>query len=43
MCARRVRAIAPGLNLSPMSADDLAERLGLRHYPVLVTATGIEQ
>ena len=39
----QLRAIAPGLNLSPMSADDLAERLGLRHYLVLVTATGIEQ
>lgn len=39
----QLHAIAPGLNLSPMSADDLAERLGLRHYPVLVTATGIEQ
>ena len=25
------------------AADELAERLGLRHYPVLVTATGIEQ
>ncbi|MBF3285362.1 DUF2859 domain-containing protein, partial [Pseudomonas aeruginosa] len=23
--------------------DDLAERLALRHYPVLITATGIEQ
>ena len=23
--------------------DEMAERLGLRHYPVLVTATGIEQ
>ncbi|MED5108505.1 DUF2859 domain-containing protein, partial [Pseudomonas aeruginosa] len=22
---------------------DLAERLGLRHYPALITATGIEQ
>ena len=39
----QLRALAPGLNLSPVSADELAERLGLRHYPVLVTATGIEQ
>ncbi|HMT48383.1 MAG TPA: DUF2859 domain-containing protein, partial [Novosphingobium sp.] len=23
--------------------DDLADRLGLRHYPALITATGIEQ
>ncbi|HCI1953090.1 TPA: integrating conjugative element protein, partial [Pseudomonas aeruginosa] len=22
---------------------DLADRLGLRHYPALITATGIEQ
>ncbi len=38
-----LRALAPGLTLSPMSGDDLAARLGLRHYPVLVTATGVEQ
>jgi integrating conjugative element protein (TIGR03765 family) len=35
--------LAPGLTLSPASGDDLAQRLGLRHYPVLITATGIEQ
>nr|MBF3175129.1 DUF2859 domain-containing protein [Pseudomonas aeruginosa] len=29
--------------LAPASGDDLAQRLGLRHYPVLITATGIEQ
>ncbi|MGO3130324.1 MAG: integrating conjugative element protein [Alcaligenes sp.] len=39
----RLRALAPGLRLWPVSADDLAERLGLRHYPALITATGIEQ
>lgn len=38
----RLRKIAPGLRLSPVSADDLADRLGLRHYPVLITSTGIE-
>lgn len=38
-----LRALAPGLMLAPASGDELAERLGLRHYPVLVTATGIEQ
>ncbi|HCI4033021.1 MULTISPECIES: integrating conjugative element protein [Pseudomonas] len=38
-----LRRLVPGLTLSPVSGDDLAERLGLRHYPVLVTATGIEQ
>ena len=38
-----LRALVPGVPLAPMSGDDLAERLGLRHYPVLITATGIEQ
>lgn len=38
-----LRRLAPGLVLSPVSADDLARRLGIRHYPVLITATGIEQ
>lgn len=37
-----LRRLAPGLMLSPVSGDDLAQRLGLRHYPVLITATGIE-
>ncbi len=39
----RLRALAPGVPLAPVAADDLAERLGLRHYPALITATGIEQ
>lgn len=38
-----LRELAPDLTLSPVSGDDLAQRLGLRHYPVLITATGIEQ
>lgn len=38
-----LRRLGPGLVLSPVAADDLARRLGIRHYPVLVTATGIEQ
>ncbi len=37
-----LRRLAPGLMLSPASGDDLAQRLRLRHYPVLITATGIE-
>jgi integrating conjugative element protein (TIGR03765 family) len=37
-----LRRLAPGLTLSPTQADDLALRLGIRHYPVLMTATGIE-
>lgn len=38
-----LRRLAPDLTLSPASGDDLAQRLGIRHYPVLITATGIEQ
>ncbi|OWB27871.1 integrating conjugative element protein [Xanthomonas oryzae pv. oryzicola] len=38
-----LRQVAPGVALSPVSGDDLAQRLGLHHYPVLITATGIEQ
>jgi integrating conjugative element protein (TIGR03765 family) len=38
-----LRKLAPGLMLEPMSGDDLAQRLKIDHYPVLVTATGIEQ
>jgi integrating conjugative element protein (TIGR03765 family) len=38
-----LRALVPGLPLSPVAGDDLAERLGLRDYPVLITATGLEQ
>jgi len=39
----RLRMLVPDMPLSPVSGDDLAERLGLRHYPALITATGIEQ
>ncbi|WP_431521391.1 PFL_4695 family integrating conjugative element protein [Blastomonas fulva] len=38
-----LRHLAPGLTLAPASGDDLAQRLDLRHYPVLITSTGIEQ
>ena len=38
-----LRALAPGLVLVPASGDDIARRLDLHHYPVLITATGIEQ
>lgn len=37
-----LRRIAPELTLSPTQGDDLARRLGIRHYPVLITAAGIE-
>lgn len=38
-----LRNIGAGLDIVPASADELAERLGLQHYPLLITATGIEQ
>ena len=40
---RRIQAAAPGLNIWPVSGDDIAERLELGHYPVLITPTGLEQ
>jgi integrating conjugative element protein (TIGR03765 family) len=36
-----LRRLAPDISLSPASGDDLARRLGLSHYPVRITATGI--
>jgi len=38
-----LRALGAGLEMVPAAADDLARRLGIEHYPALVTATGIEQ
>lgn len=38
-----LRERSPGLTLSPVPGDDLAQRLGLSHYPLLITATAIEQ
>ncbi|MGH8347903.1 MAG: integrating conjugative element protein [Pseudomonas sp.] len=40
---RRIQATAPELNIWPVSGDDIAERLELEHYPVLITPTGLEQ
>ncbi|MBC3211062.1 integrating conjugative element protein [Serratia fonticola] len=34
---------ADGLELVPVSGVDLAKRLGLSHYPVLLTEKGLEQ
>ncbi|MNE63575.1 hypothetical protein D3C80_1589320 [compost metagenome] len=39
----RIQAAAPGLEIWPVSGDDIAERLELQHYPVLITPTGLEQ
>jgi len=38
-----LRRLAPGLRLSPAAGDDLAQRLALTHYPLLITADAIEQ
>jgi len=40
---RRIQAAAQGLEIWPVSGDDIAERLDLQHYPVLITPTGLEQ
>ncbi|WP_221189850.1 integrating conjugative element protein [Azomonas macrocytogenes] len=38
-----LRRLVPTLNLLPIAGDDVAARLALEHYPVLITATSIEQ
>lgn len=40
---RRIQMTAPKLNIWPVSGDDIAERLELEHYPVLIKPTGLEQ
>lgn len=38
-----IQAAAPGVTIWPVSGDDIAERLELDHYPVLITPSGLEQ
>jgi integrating conjugative element protein (TIGR03765 family) len=38
-----LRRLASGVSLSPASGDDLGQRLQVKHYPVLITASSIEQ
>ena len=38
-----ITTLAHGLRLSPVTASQLAKQLGISHYPVLVTASRIEQ
>jgi len=38
-----VKRWADGLQVVPTPADELASRLGLRHYPALITPTAIQQ
>jgi integrating conjugative element protein (TIGR03765 family) len=40
---RQVAARAEGLRILPASGAELARALGVRHYPVLISARGIEQ
>ena len=38
-----IAKLARGLSITPASGSDLARVLGLEHYPVLITASGISQ
>ncbi|WP_275286839.1 integrating conjugative element protein [Halomonas elongata] len=40
---QELRQAAQGLELRPVSGDGLAERVGLQHYPALISQRGIEQ
>ncbi len=40
---RELQQHAAGLELLPASGSDLAKRLGLSHYPLLLTEKGLEQ
>lgn len=39
----QLRQIAPALQLAPVSGSDLARRLMLKHYPVLITEHSLSQ
>ncbi|WLH20989.1 MULTISPECIES: integrating conjugative element protein [Pseudomonas] len=39
----RIRAAAPGITILPVNGNDIATRLQIEHYPVLITATSMEQ
>ncbi|UZD97665.1 integrating conjugative element protein [Pseudomonas corrugata] len=39
----RIRAAAPGITILPVNGNDIAARLQIDHYPVLITATSLEQ
>ena len=40
---RELRELAPGVSLAPASGSELARRLQIEHYPVLITDTGLTQ
>ena len=39
---RAIAELAQGLPILPASATDIAKALGITHYPVVITAHGIE-
>ena len=39
----RIRAAAPDITIMPVNGNDIATRLQIEHYPVLITATLLEQ
>lgn len=39
----QIRAAAPGITILPVNGNDIATRLQIEHYPVLITATSLEQ
>lgn len=39
----RIRAAAPSITILPVNGNDIATRLQIEHYPVLITATSLEQ
>ena len=40
---RTIAQLAAGLSIMPASANDIAQALGISHYPILITPHGIEQ
>ncbi|MBV4465920.1 integrating conjugative element protein [Pseudomonas sp. SWRI79] len=39
----RIRAAAPGITILPVNGNDIATRLQIEHYPILITTTSLEQ
>jgi integrating conjugative element protein (TIGR03765 family) len=39
----QIRAAAPGITILPVNGNDIATRLQIEYYPVLITATSLEQ
>ncbi|GAB1668906.1 hypothetical protein Mh1961_21260 [Mannheimia haemolytica] len=39
----QLREVIPEITMLPTPGDDLAERIGILHYPALITETGVSQ